>query len=189
MRTQVRALPNGWWGMALAIATEATIFGSLIATYYFLHLNATRWPMGGIAPPDPLLPSVLTAALVSTSIPMWFAASAALRGRTAVAAVLIAVALAVQVAYIAIQLVDYVGKLDDFTPRDNAYGSVYYALVGVHHLHVVVGIALSAWVLFRLVTRGLSPYRTTAVRVDAMYWHFVNAMAIVVLLTELTPSL
>ena len=33
------ARPNGWWGMAIFVATEATLFGTLIGTYFYLRFN------------------------------------------------------------------------------------------------------------------------------------------------------
>jgi heme/copper-type cytochrome/quinol oxidase subunit 3 len=189
LAARARTLPAGWWGMALLIATEATIFGSLIASYFFLRIEASEWPMGGLKAPDVLMPTVLTAALVATSIPMVLAASAALRGHTARAWWAIAVAVTIQCAYMAIQLVTFVDDLDSVPPTANAYASAYTTLLGVHHAHVLVGIALGIWLLGRLAIGGLTRYRVDAVRNVAWYVHFVNAMAILVLLTELSPRL
>ena len=38
------ARPNGWWGMAVFVATEATLFGTLIGTYFFLRFDTAEWP-------------------------------------------------------------------------------------------------------------------------------------------------
>ena len=46
-----RSLPNGVWGIALFIATEATLFGSLIASYFYLRFKPQGWPLGGIEAP------------------------------------------------------------------------------------------------------------------------------------------
>jgi heme/copper-type cytochrome/quinol oxidase subunit 3 len=188
LRRHMKALPSGWWGTLLLAGTEATIFGSLIATYFYLRVNATEWPMGGIEDPEPLLPAILTAALVLTSVPMFLAASAAIRGRPRAAWALALLALAVQTAYLAIQILLFTKDLDKFEPSDNAYGSIYYTLLAVHHGHVLVGIALTLWVVGVVAIRGLSAYRVTTVRNVAMYWHFVNAMAILVVLTQLSPT-
>jgi heme/copper-type cytochrome/quinol oxidase subunit 3 len=175
--------------MALLIATEATIFGSLIAAYFFLRIEASEWPMGGLEAPEVLKPTVLTAALVATSLPMAAAASAAMRGKTARAWWAIALAVGVQCAYMVIQLMTFVDDLDKVPPTANAYASAYTTLLGVHHAHVLVGIALGVWLLGRLAIGGLSRYRVDAVRNVAWYTHFVNVMAILVLLTELSPRL
>ncbi len=36
--------PSGWWGMALFLCAEATLFGILIATYFYLDFDARSWP-------------------------------------------------------------------------------------------------------------------------------------------------
>lgn len=182
------ALPSGWWGMALFVATEAGIFGSLIAAYFYLSFQATRWPPPGIDPPSIALPLALTAALVATSVPMFLAARAARAGRAGLTGGLIGGALLVQGAYIAVQAVLYADDLRSFSPRDSAYGSAYFTLLGAHHAHVVVGILLGLAVLARL-PGGLTNYRVIGVRAVALYWAFVNLAAIFVVLTELSPSL
>src|SRR5207248_10849223 len=43
-----RRRPVGWWGMVLLIATEATIFASLLASYFFIRAISPEWPLAGI---------------------------------------------------------------------------------------------------------------------------------------------
>jgi heme/copper-type cytochrome/quinol oxidase subunit 3 len=183
-----RALPNGWWGMALLVATEATLFGTVLATYYYLRFKTVTWPPAGIEPPDVALPLALSAGLVATSAPLLLAARFARadeRGRTIA---LVLVALLVQAGYLAVQVVLFGRDLGDFSPRDSAYGSVYFSMLALHHAHVALGLLLELGLL-ALLARGLSRHRAVGVRTVALYWHFVNAMAILVVLTQLSPSL
>jgi cytochrome c oxidase subunit 3/cytochrome c oxidase subunit I+III len=46
-----RAMPSGWWGMLLFLASEATLFGLLIASYFYLRFYNTHWPPPGIDKP------------------------------------------------------------------------------------------------------------------------------------------
>jgi heme/copper-type cytochrome/quinol oxidase subunit 3 len=181
-------MPNGWWGMALFVATEATLFGSLLATYYYLRFRATSWPPPGIPAPSVALPLVLTACLVATTVPVLLAARAARRGRRAACCALLLLAMAVQAAYLALQVVQFHDELGKFSPTASAYGSIYFTLLGTHHLHVLLGILLELGVL-ALVARRLTRYRVTGVRAVALYWCFVNAAAVLVVLTQLSPSL
>lgn len=186
---QRRALPNGWWGAALLVATEATLFGALIASYFYLWGHTTAWPPAGVERPSVALPLALTAALVATSVPMFLAAAAAHAGRRAATAGWIALALAVQAGYLAVQIVELKSDLDSFTPRaGGAYASAYYTLLVIHHAHVLIGILLSTWLLTRLAS-GLTNYRVIATRVVALYWYFVSAVGVAVTLTLVSPSL
>jgi cytochrome c oxidase subunit III len=182
------AMPNGWWGAILFIATELTLFGCLIATYFYLRFNNPHWPPLGVEPPKVALPLVLTAILVSTTIPIFFAVRAARAGNARLAWLLFFVALLVQGGYFGIQVHEFLSDLDKMSPHDSAYASIYFTLVGAHHAHVVVGMLIELWVLAKLLG-GLTNYRLIGVRVAAFYWYFVNFMAVAVVLTQIYPSL
>jgi heme/copper-type cytochrome/quinol oxidase subunit 3 len=183
-----RAQSNGWWGVALLIATEAALFGTLIASYFYLRVENRTWPPPGVRVPDPLEPIILTAVVVVTSVPMLLAARAVRTGGLARIRVALAVALAVDAGYLVAQLHAYAGELAKHEPHDSAYSSIYYTLLGVHHVHVVVGMLLIAGLLVKL-RKGLTNYRANGVRAIALYWHFTNAVGIAVLLTQMSPRL
>ena len=182
------AFPNGWWGMAIFVATEAMLFGLLLATYYYLRFRAVHWPPPGIDPPKVLLPLVLTGALLCSSVPIQLASRAARAGRVGTTGAALAVALAMQATYFGVQIHLFLDDLAKFTPQQGAYGSAYFTLLGAHHAHVAVGLLLDAWLLLRLAG-GLTTYRVNGIRATAFYWHFVNALAVLVVLTQLSPSL
>ena len=75
------AKPNGWWGMVVFVATEATLFGTLIGSYYDLRFRTPRWPPAGVPDPKVAVPLILLAVLVSTSIPVQLASVFARAGR------------------------------------------------------------------------------------------------------------
>jgi len=182
------ARPNGWWGIAVFVATEATLFGTIIGSYFFLRFQVPKWPPAGVPDPKVLVPLVLTGALVATSIPVQIAYSAARRDRIGLARLALVLALAVQAAYLGIQIHLFLADLDKFSPNQSAYASIYFTLLGGHHFHVLIGILLEAWLLLRLVT-GLTRYRLVALQATVFYWHFVNVLAVAVVLTQVSPSL
>ena len=182
------ARPNGWWGMAIFVATEATLFGTLIGTYFYLRFTNPSWPPAGVPEPKVLAPLLLTAALVATSIPVQVAYNAARRDRVRLAQLALVLALVVQAAYLVLQLRLFVDDLDAFSPNASSYASIDFTLVGAHHFHVVVGMLLEAWLVLRLVS-GLTRYRLVAMQATAFYWHFVNVLAVVVVLTQVSPAL
>lgn len=183
-----RAQPSGWWGIVLVIATEATLFACLIATYFYLRFRTGEWPLGGIEKPSVTLPLVFTAMLVATSIPMFLSVRAAKEGAVRAAWWLLLLATAVQATYLGLQIHLMVDDLHSFSPQANAYGSIYYTLLGIHHAHVAVGLAIDAWLLWKL-SRGITNYRLIGLRVAALYWYFVAIAGVAVTLTQLYPSL
>jgi heme/copper-type cytochrome/quinol oxidase subunit 3 len=182
------ARPNGWWGIAVFVATEATLFGTLVGTYWFLRFRADTWPPRGVPDPKVLLPVVLTLVLVSTSLPMQLAFAAARTGRIVSTRLLLLVALLVQAGYLGMQLHLFVDDLDHFSPNATAYASSYFTLVGAHHAHVLVGILLNVFLFLRLWT-GLTRYRLVGLQSATFYWHFVNVLALIVTLVQISPSL
>jgi heme/copper-type cytochrome/quinol oxidase subunit 3 len=184
-----RAQPNGWWGMALFLCAEVTLFGTLIATYFYLDFDAHRWPPAGIKAPSVVLPFVATAALVSLSVAMWLAVRSARAGRRGPVIWLIAFAVIVQACYLALQILLFRHDLNHFSPRDTAYGSIYFTLLAAHHAHVLFGILLNLTVLAFVSIRGLTNYWLIGVRCAALYWYVVNVLAVFVVFTQLAPSL
>jgi heme/copper-type cytochrome/quinol oxidase subunit 3 len=175
--------------MVLFLCSEITIFGTLLATYFYLDFDARQWPPPGITPPTISWPAIATGWLVLTSIPMWMASRAARRGARAPVLGLISVALIAQGVYLAAQIILFRHDLNDFRPQDTAYGSIYFTMLAAHHAHVLLGLLLDAVVLAYVTLRGLTNYWLTAVRGVAIYWHVVNGIAVLVLLTQLSPSL
>src|SRR2546422_11680569 len=96
-----------WWGMALFIAAEATLFGVMVATYFYLRFKNLEWPPHGIPEPKLAVPLVLLGVLLVTSIPMQRALVAARARRLAAARLLLALALVVQAGYFAMQGHEY----------------------------------------------------------------------------------
>lgn len=169
----------GWWGMMMLVASEATLFAAFIATYYYLRFTSPDWPQGGVEKPRVIVPLLLVAILATTSLFIqlaWRAARARRLGRTRL---LIVVTLLVQVGYLSYELHDFASALHSYTPQTNAYGSIYYVLLGADHAHVIVGGLLLLWLLGKLVG-GFTRYRLNAVHGITWYVHAVNVLTIVI---------
>jgi heme/copper-type cytochrome/quinol oxidase subunit 3 len=174
--------------MAVFLAAEATLFGAILGSYFYLRFNTPRWPPSGTPAPDLLLPVVLTSLLITTSAPVQAALGFARRGLRGRAWWALLLATAVQTTYLGVQIHLMGDDLAQFTPRTSAYASIYYVLIGAGHAHVLFGVLLDIWLLTRLGTR-LTRYRLVALQVTALYWHVINGLTVLVLLTQLSPRL
>ncbi len=188
VESERRTLPRGVWGIALVIATEFTLFASLIATYFYLRFRTDSWPPDGIPDPSVVMPLVLTGALIVSTVPMAAAVRAAQAARRRAAWWLVAAAAAIQGTYLGLQINLFADDFHKFTPSEDAYGSIYFTLLGVHHAHVAAGLVLDAWLL-GVLAFGLTNYRLLALRVAAYYWYFVAAIGVAVVFTQIYPSL
>jgi cytochrome c oxidase subunit III len=179
------ARPNGWWGMLLFVLTEATLFGAIFGTYYYLRFTNARWPPPGVPEPSVAVPLVLAFVLAATSVPMGIAARAATAGDVARARLALVVALVVQAGFFAMQISLFEDDLGKFRPSGSAYGSIYFTMLGAHLAHVAVGLLLVVWLLGKLA-RGLTNYRIVATQSIAFYWYFVNLLALLVVGAQLS---
>jgi heme/copper-type cytochrome/quinol oxidase subunit 3 len=174
------------------IATESMLFGSLIASYFYLRFTSgPNWPPGDIEIPSLGLPLIMTAILWSSSIPVHIADRAIKRGNQRLLRLGLAAGFVLGATFLALQLlVEYPEKLREFGPTTNAYGSLFYALTGLHGSHVVVGLVFSLWTQVRAWRGAFDEDRHLTVQVFTMYWHFVDAVWALVLATlYLSPNL
>lgn len=177
-----------FWGMAMLVASEATLFGTFIGTYYYLRFTSPHWPPLGTPEPRVVVPLIMVGILATSSIPMWLAARSVVRGRLWATRLLLVWALVVQCGYLAWAIHDFADQLQHSTPQDNAYSSIYYVLLGADHAHVAVGVLLVAWLLLKLA-RGLTMYRLNATQVVAFYWYAVNVLTLIVIGVLLSATL
>ena len=175
------ALPSGWWGVVLLVATEAALFGTLLASYFYLRFKSSVWPQGEIAEPKLFPSTVLTAVLVLTSAPIAYAAATIRRGSRFGPQTGLAAALVIALVYLIVQAQQYLQSWRQFTADENAYASLFYTLTGLHAAHVVVGVAINLWTIVLVWSRSKNRY--AALEAVALYWHAVNVLAVAVFLT------
>lgn len=181
----------GWWGMVMLICTEAMLFGSLVASYFYLRFQSGPvWPPGGIAKPTLELPLIMSVILWSSSIPVHFAERAIKKGNQRMLKLGLALGFVLGATFLAVQLgLEYPEKLREFTPTTNAYGSLFFTLTGFHGLHVLVGLLFSLWVQARAWRGAFDDKRHVTVENFTLYWHFVDAVWLFVLATiYLSPN-
>ena len=181
------ARPNGWWGMALFVTTEATLFGLIFGSYFYIRFQHAQWPPPGFPKPETVVPLVLALVLAATSLPLALSWRAARAGRVRRAWWLLAIPVVVQLGYFAMQMRLFEDDLQKFGPSQEAYGSIYYLMLGAHHFHVLLGILLEAFLLARLL-QGLTRYRLNGLESTVLYWYVVNALGLLVVAVELSAA-
>jgi cytochrome c oxidase subunit III len=83
--------------------------------------------------------------------------------------------------FLFVQINEYVHV--GFSPQDNAQGTIFYGLTGLHGAHVFIGLTLLAMVTLRAFRGHFSAAEHHGVEVPGIYWHFVDIMWIVVYTT------
>jgi cytochrome c oxidase subunit 3 len=185
-----RGHSTGWWGMVLFIATEAATFAAVIASYYYLRFaKATVWPPPGESPPDLVLPSIATAVLIVSCIPMAIAVRTARRGRGAATGLANFVSFLGGAAFVVLQILDWKSEWPDSTLSKDAYGSLLYSVTGLHTAHVVIGLGMLLFLVVAAAVGRIKEGHWEPVVIVSLYWYFMSVLAVAVYLTVyVTPN-
>jgi cytochrome c oxidase subunit III len=173
---------KGRVGIVLLILTE-TAFFSIFVTAYIFYIGKS---LTGPYPRDVLeIPVVNTICLLSSSLTIVLAVRA-LRGGSRVA-------FGVWWLITLLLGLDFLGGTASewhrliyqhgLTIRTNLFGTTYYSLVGLHALHVTIGLILIALVLILTMLGYVDERQAERTEMLSWYWHFVDAVWVVVFLT------
>jgi cytochrome c oxidase subunit III len=168
-------------GMLLFIASEIMVFGAFFTAYFFVRIvNNYPWPPEGDELPK-FVAGVNTAILVTSSFTMHWALQSIKRGNRAGLQAGMVLTLALGLVFLLTQIREY--SRVGFAPHDNAFGTIFYGLTGLHGAHVFVGLTLLLMVTIRAFRGHFSPEHHHGVEIPGIYWHFVDVMWIVVYTT------
>jgi heme/copper-type cytochrome/quinol oxidase subunit 3 len=186
-----RSASNGWWGMVLLVATEATLFAVLLASYFYVRFKTSGgWPPDGIADPKLLRALVMTILLASSIVFVYVAETGIRRGSQRALVAGLATAFLLGLAFLGLQIWETVVLSREFTPRTDTYGSLVFTITGAHSAHLLAGLLLLAWVQARAWFGAYSPRRHLGVQMGALYWYFVVAVQLAIFVSlYLTPRL
>jgi len=165
-------------GMLLFIMSEVMIFGAFFTAYFFIRVvTGDPWPARGTSIPEAVA-GMNTAILLSSSLTIHWALVSIKRGnRFGLKAGMIATFL-LGLTFLTIQINEYVHL--GWAPQDSAQATVFYSLTGLHGAHVFIGLCALAMVSIRAFRGHYSPEHHQGMEVPGIYWHFVDAMWIIV---------
>jgi heme/copper-type cytochrome/quinol oxidase subunit 3 len=153
------------------ILIEAVVFAALVASYFYLHASAQEWPIGGIKPPDLLLPSINAIILFASSLPIYLADRGIRRGNQTALKVGLVVSFVMGLIFLTLKYIEYSNL--DYNWTTNAYTSIVWTITGFHSAHVIA-LLLKTLVVGTWAFQGyFNEQRYTAVTVNGLYWHFV----------------
>ena len=169
-------------GMLLFIASEVMLFGSFFTAYFFVRVidQAPAWPPADFELPV-FVAGVNTAILVTSSFTMHWALQAIKRGNRAGLQAGLVLTLALGITFLLTQAREY--SRVGFAPHDEAFGTIFYGLTGLHGAHVFVGLSLLTMATIRAFRGHFTAEHHHGVEIPGIYWHFVDVMWIVVYAT------
>lgn len=170
---------RGRVGMGCMILAESCLFAVFVAAYLFYIGKSLSGPY----PQDVLdLPIVASIALLSSSLTITLAMRALRAGSRGGFALWWGLTIALGLYFLLATAVEWYGLIHDhdLTIWTNLFGTTYYSLVGFHAGHVTVGLLLLGLVLWFGLRGALGPQHHERVEVLSWYWHFVDAVWVVV---------
>ncbi|MGA1982892.1 MAG: heme-copper oxidase subunit III [Acidobacteriaceae bacterium] len=172
-------LPSrGIVGMACLIVAESTIFIIFIVAYlYYLGKSLT-----GPTPSVLEVPIFTSICLFSSSATVHSAVSALHHGKRRLCSLWLAATVLLGAIFLGGTAHEWYHLItvDHLTIQTNLFGTTFYSLVGLHATHVVVGLLMLSLALFFSLTGSLTSKHTGRLEVLSLYWHFVDAVWVVV---------
>lgn len=181
------AAPPGEWvlpsrgriAMFGLIIGESAIFTIFVVAYIF-YIGKSLY---GPTPKQVLeVPVVNTICLLSSSLTIWLSERALERNRIKLFGWLWGLTLALGVIFLVGTGIEWQDLIyhKGLTISTNLFGTTFYSLVGLHASHVLFGIiGLSTVLIFTLLGKVREEH-CERIQVLALYWHFVDAVWVVV---------
>ena len=178
-RTQWDLPSRGRVGMLSLITAEAAIFSIFVVAYLFYIGKSLTGP----TPKDVLsAPIFYTICLLSSSLTIHLAANALRGGGTRNFGTWWFVTIALGAIFLYGTATEWHRLIyqKGLTISTNLFGTTYYSLVGLHGFHVVVGLVSLSLVMAFALLGSVRPEHAERIDVLSLYWHFVDAVWVVV---------
>jgi cytochrome c oxidase subunit 3 len=174
-------------GMWVFLCTEVMMFGGLFTGYTVYRHAYLAGFAAGSRHLDVLLGAVNTAVLITSSFTMAMAVRSAQLGRRSRLVGFLLATMAFGCVFLSIKGVEYARKFEEhlvpgydfqFDPalwrQAYVFISFYFAMTGLHALHMIVGIGLITWLVTKAARGRFSARHHTPVEIVGLYWHFVD---------------
>lgn len=166
--------------MWVFIASEAVFFAFLIAAYVYFYGAVVHGPSArnSLDPPRTL---IFTICLLASSGTLLLAERRLSAGHKSGFRLWLVATIALGAAFIFGQAWEYMGLLtNSVNPERNLFGATFFTLTGFHGFHVLCGLISLSVLLILTFVRGFGEKEMSGVGAIAMYWHFVDAVWIVI---------
>jgi len=170
---------RGKVGMACLIIAESAIFTIFVVAYLYYAGKSLTGP----APREVLkTPIFFTVCLLSSSLTIHLASKLLERGRRGAFLALwfLTIVLGALFMYGTAREWHRLIYEHGLTISTNLFGTTYYSLVGLHATHVTVGLLMLTIVLLFGLAGRVGREQSARIDVLSMYWHFVDAVWVVV---------
>ena len=176
-------LPSpGRSGMVCLLITESAFFAIFVVAYLYYVGKSTSGPTPAAVLHTPILASIVLLSSSWTIVLAMRALRANATGRFARWWFFTFLLGATFLALTAREWARLIGT-DGLTIATNLFGTTFYTLVGLHALHVTLGLTLIALVLALTLRGHVDVRHAERTEILSWYWHFVDGVWVIVFLT------
>jgi cytochrome c oxidase subunit 3 len=175
-------------GMWVFLVTEVLFFGGLFCTYAIYRAWYPQAFAAASHELDVTLGTINTAVLITSSLTMALAVHAAQLGQRRLLMIFLVATMILGAVFLGIKAVEYYdkythhhipGRTFAFEPVEHArhaqiFFSLYFAMTGLHALHMIIGLGIMSVMLWISWRGGISAEYYTPIEVSGLYWHFVD---------------
>lgn len=174
-------------GMWIFLGTEILMFGGLFAAYIVYRLWYPELFTLASEELDTILGTVNTLVLIGSSLTVAMAIRSAQTNKNRNIIIYLAITLALAATFMVIKYFEWThkfhlgifpGQFYSFEgidhPQANVFFSLYYLMTGLHGFHVVIGMGLMGWLLWRSFKGHFNSEYYTPVEITGLYWHLVD---------------
>jgi heme/copper-type cytochrome/quinol oxidase subunit 3 len=173
-------LDNRKLGMWAFLGSECLFFGALISTYLLYRGRSQVGPFPNQVYDIPYT-SVSSFVLLMSSVTMVLALNALQREDQRRSRVWLLATALLGLTFLGGQVFEFtVFVREGLTITRNLFGSSFFVLTGFHGAHVTVGVLMLLQLFGMSLTGRLPPERSERVELVGLYWHFVDAVWIVI---------
>jgi cytochrome c oxidase subunit 3/cytochrome o ubiquinol oxidase subunit 3 len=178
--TPERTLSPGQWGLLSFLVSEVALFSTLIVTYIFYLGRDTIGPTPAVLSLSLVIWT--TACLLASSGTVHLADRTLERGSHGGFIGWWLVTIVLGGIFIGGTLFEWRDLMQQhrLTISRNLFGTTYYTLVGLHALHVTAGLIVMSIVLGLALRHQVTTANRAGVGLVSWYWHFVDAVWVVV---------
>jgi heme/copper-type cytochrome/quinol oxidase subunit 3 len=161
-----------WWGVVGFMVIEGAGFGLVIAAYFYLMSLEQQWAPAPLDPPGLVAGALFTIAILLSEIPNTMVKRAA--HAQDLPAIRLLLPIMVAIGFLLIVIRGFEFDALHVLWYSNAYGSVIWALLVLHTVHVGTDLADTVVLSALMWTpHGETPRRFVDTDENALYWRFV----------------
>lgn len=173
--SQSRAESTARLTLLVVLSSETILFGTLLMVYLYMRANGSSdaFTDRGCV----LVPLLNTAVLLLSTGTAWWSNAMIRQGQTEKLKTGLLVTLVLGLVFVGGQVVEF--SQSGMQPDDQAYGGVFFTLIGFHAVHVLIGVLILAINTIRAQLGDFSARRHIAVDVGTWFWYYVAGVWIV----------